>query len=707
MLNTKKKKGPRTHEEALRSICGCCLQKGPGLIKISPSLLDRIQKYQFQQYSLDNPGLPRAICNGCRAKLHRLEKNPDSVNNLPKIKYEKLQGPRPLTRHTAVQACNCSICQLARATLHWETKALLEQFISSPSTPSAPSPEYIKICKVCLSQIGQGLSHTCSKSTFREKISDLVREKSEKTKGRVVSTLLKGVYDDQNVDKEGGTVHLATGSKPLKVTLGAEAAGLMGRRKFFSHKDLVQIKTNRNLSDKEILGLATDIRGVFGRNAVESGLKAAIIEKNHVLDHIYDIKTKVMKGKKDKTNGEYPSVECTGVACTDPSTVEELIQIVMKERGYNPYNVKGLVGLDDGQGMLKVGFTLQEVTEEGDDENNVQPGQKAVGGRNKKDSGVKKLILLAVYPNVPECHENISNILSDLGIDAIDFGITADLKMMLILIGKPQGKPKFNCPFCNGTAPFSEPYDLYTLGDLYALHQAFVDTGSPYLRQSNYQNIVNIPLLTGDPERLVLDMLNPPSLHLLLGVVNKLIDTMEVSLFDNKDEGEKWMDDYLTKQCIIRKKKQGRRGLEGNQASKFLHKVDNMELALSQQGEAIMIKGAPYVAVMRAYLAVQSSCMGSELKTDYIKTISSFTEAYTAIPDISVTPKVHIIMHHLTEFFNIKGKDHGLSFYSEQAVEAVHYDFKNFWNKYAVEPENPNFGRNLKSAVSAYVSSHV
>ena len=55
-----------------------------------------------------------------------------------------------------------------------------------------------------------------------------------------------------------------------------------------------------------------------------------------------------------------------------------------------------------------------------------------------------------------------------------------------------------------------------------------------------------------------------------------------------------------------------------------------------------------------------------------MKTISSFTEAYTAIPDISVTPKVHIIMHHLTEFFNIKGKDHGLSFYSEQAVEAVH-----------------------------------
>ena len=170
-------------------------------------------------------------------------------------------------------------------------------------------------------------------------------------------------------------------------------------------------------------------------------MKAAIIEKNHVLDHIYDIKTKVMKGKKDKTSGEYPSVECTGVACTDHSSVEELIQTVMKERGYNPYNTRGLVGLDDGQGMLKVGFTLQEVTDEGDDENNLKPDQKGVGGRTKKDAGVKKLILLAVYPNVPECHENISTILSDLGIEAIDFGITADLKMLLILIRRPQGKP--------------------------------------------------------------------------------------------------------------------------------------------------------------------------------------------------------------------------------------------------------------------------
>ena len=132
---------------------------------------------------------------------------------------------------------------------------------------------------------------------------------------------------------------------------------------------------------------------------------------------------------------------------------------------------------------------------------------------------MKKLILLSVFPNVPECHENISSLLADLGIEAIDFGITADLKMVLILIGKPLGKPMFNCPFCNNKAPFSGLYDLYTLGDLYAWHQSYLDAGSPYHRQSDYQNIVS---------RLVLDMVNPAALYLLLGVISKLIRQLRV-----------------------------------------------------------------------------------------------------------------------------------------------------------------------------------
>ena len=52
-----------------------------------------------------------------------------------------------------------------------------------------------------------------------------------------------------------------------------------------------------------------------------------------------------------------------------------------------------------------------------------------VGGKTKKDSGVKKLILISVYPGVPEVYSNVRTLLEDLNIEALDFSITADLKM--------------------------------------------------------------------------------------------------------------------------------------------------------------------------------------------------------------------------------------------------------------------------------------
>ena len=119
----------------------------------------------------------------------------------------------------------------------------------------------------------------------------------------------------------------------------------------------------------------------------------------------------------------------------------------------------------------------------------------------------------------------------DLGIESIDFPMTIDIKMGLTMIGKPGGKPMYNCLFCDSKAPFDCPYHLYTLGDLFAHHQDYLDAGSPYKRQQEFQNIVNLPLLSGDPDQLVLGMLIPPPLHILLGVVDKHITSVETNVF--------------------------------------------------------------------------------------------------------------------------------------------------------------------------------
>ena len=91
--------------------------------------------------------------------------------------------------------------------------------------------------------------------------------------------------------------------------------------------------------------------------------------------------------------------------------------------------------------------------------------------RQFKDSSVKKLLILAAFPGVPERYENLKDILDDLGVSAIEHSVSADIKMLLLLIGKPTGKPKYNCPFCDGSAPFTDSYSLYTVGDCYEWHQ--------------------------------------------------------------------------------------------------------------------------------------------------------------------------------------------------------------------------------------------
>ena len=131
---------------------------------------------------------------------------------------------------------------------------------------------------------------------------------------------------------------------------------------------------------------------------------------------------------------------------------------------------------------------------------------QGVASKQSKNSSVKKLFLLAVVPEVPETYFNVKAILSSLNLEVIEFTAAADIKMckcfylfinwseqknvlqylimsilvyksitilviVLILIGKPGGKPAYGCPFCSARTPYKQGGKLYCLGDLLELHQ--------------------------------------------------------------------------------------------------------------------------------------------------------------------------------------------------------------------------------------------
>lgn len=72
---------------------------------------------------------------------------------------------------------------------------------------------------------------------------------------------------------------------------------------------------------------------------------------------------------------------------------------------------------------------------------------------------------------------------------------------------------------------------------------------------------------------------------------------------------------------------------------------------------------------------------------------------------IEVTPKVHAVFFHVKEFCEKNGL--GLGFFSEQAMESVHFDFKSTWEINKVTIDHPDYPKKLLRAVCQYNSLHI
>jgi hypothetical protein len=71
-----------------------------------------------------------------------------------------------------------------------------------------------------------------------------------------------------------------------------------------------------------------------------------------------------------------------------------------------------------------------------------------------------------------------------------------------------------------------------------------------------------------------------------------------------------------------------------------------------------------------------------------------------------VTPKLHIVFHHVAQFIQKKKKP--LGFFSEQASETVHHDFGRHWSeRYKRQKDHPDYNKQLLNAIVNYNSKHL
>ena len=143
----------------------------------------------------------------------------------------------------------------------------------------------------------------------------------------------------------------------------------------------------------------------------------------------------------------------------------------------------------------------------------------------------------------------------------------------------------------------------------------------------------------------------------------------------------------------------------------FLKKLPDLEQAIMKESDELKVAGLPLLGSLRSFRKVQDACFGQVLQEGFEDSITDFSKVYRSLDmeSMTITPKIHIVEHHLVDFFNEIGDiEHGLGWYSEQGFEAMHYDMMQEWKRVQIcDPNHPEFGKRLLDFVIAYVARHI
>ena len=330
----------------------------------------------------------------------------------------------------------------------------------------------------------------------------------------------------------------------------------------------------------------------------------------------------------------------------------------------------------------------------------------AVPGSSKL-SGVNKTFLLGALPYSQENYSNVKLLLSQLDMSDMKPTYSPDMKMAIYLIGKVYSTCKFPCIFGNGTSPFTEVCELLTVGDAKRWYAMFMAAGGKGTG-IEFASFVYEILFQYPDETLLIDILNFPELHVMLGIVQKLLDYIKLL------SSTSFIESYLKAINITETHHRGKKGLNGNGCKKVLENATLITIrskALPDSCDKERIAAA--AKTLSLFGAMVHSSFGNLVVGDWVQDIHNFCASYRALPGISFPPKYHLVEGHLQQFLERRWsqdesyRGFGCGYWSEQPFEALHDKFDQFWTRYKVGREHEDFGKMLRDAVMSWNSRKV
>ena len=136
---------------------------------------------------------------------------------------------------------------------------------------------------------------------------------------------------------------------------------------------------------------------------------------------------------------------------------------------------------------------------------------------------------------------------------------------------------------------------------------------------------------------------------------------------------------------------------DGNACKKLLCHIDLLDSLVPLHCKA-------FVTAFKCLNDTISACFSTDLKYNFNEEIDKFRISFLDL-GISVTPKIHAIFYHVSEFCSSACT--GLGKFSEQASEAVHHKFSVEWERFKVLDIHPDFPGRLLRAVNVFNTNNL
>ena len=569
----------RNHAQSRKCLCILCLKKCKD--QLTQTVKQRLCAHLKREINFEDLRFPSGICSTCRLALLKKNEQEMMACHLPKLfNFETITLPKFL--RSAPLSCNCLLCKTARKRSPKKQKQGRPSKDAEEKIQHKIFPTIQKQCTKCLTAIGRGNSHKCNQQT-RSKNLMVIAQKFPKAGEQLATSIIKGKNSSPK-----GTIRLSQLAGPkFPLVPGSSKSDENANR--LSTEEMVQIQQATSLSNGRMRNLAAFLNRFSPKGGgVEKNFRHNFAQAGRKLEDLFDCTRSVFESK-----GKL--IDRHKVVCND---IEAFVWTIISARNYSAPDTLVKLSLDNGGGFFKISLSLLDISEENQD---TQKNSMQLFGTRRLSSGVNRIFVVGIVQDITENYTNISNLLGHLAIQKIRFVFTSDLKSANIICGIQSHSSKHPCCFCEVDCDhLLFCGEFRTFGSIRSNAQQFKLSKSKSAQA--FLNCTNDPLLPESDDTKVIDVIAPPELHLLLGIVNHLFSTLS-KVWPSVHE---WPKNLQIRPAAYH----GGESFNGPSCHKLLQNIDKLDFLVQSNGA---FNAQPWISAFRCFKTVVHSCFGMEL----------------------------------------------------------------------------------------------